>query len=141
MRPLNQVSLPLLNDYNQAHFPAPRPDFLKAWVAQPGHLGGAFIEEDRLMGYGVIRSCLEGFKVGPLFANNPEVAQHILYYLLAATPEATVLIDVPVPNKLGLKLIQPFQPQKVFACARMYTQKAPDLNLQNIFGLNSFELG
>ena len=88
-----------------------------------------------------IRPCLKGYKIGPLFAQSPEIAKEILYDLLNSTPKAQILIDIPIPNQQGLKIIHPFQAEKVFACARMYTQKAPALQLPHIFGLTSFELG
>jgi GNAT superfamily N-acetyltransferase len=141
LKPLNQISPQSLERYDQDFFPAPRMEFLKAWISQPGHVGVAFVKEKMVLGYGVIRPCLEGYKIGPLFANNPDIAAQILHFLLSKTPTASIFIDVPNPNPIGKDILSHFNPQPVFACARMYTKQAPKLPLDKIFALTSFELG
>jgi len=141
LTPVNKVPFPLLSDYDQHHFPAPRNEFLKAWISQPNYQGFAYIDNATIKGYGLIRPCLKGYKIGPLFADHKDIAKAILEGLLSQIHQTSVLIDIPLPNQQGLQLLSPFSPQKVFACARMYTKSAPLLNLNNTFGLTSFELG
>jgi GNAT superfamily N-acetyltransferase len=50
-------------------FPAARPEFLRAWMDRPGGSALAAVEGDALRGYGVIRPCRVGFKIGPLVAD------------------------------------------------------------------------
>ena len=64
-------------------FPAPRSAFLRAWIGAPGHVGCAFMRNGRLAGWGVIRPCRKGFKIGPLVADDRATAEAVLSALLA----------------------------------------------------------
>ena len=64
-----------LSAFDADHFPAPRPAFLAAWLSQPGVVSLAAVEGSRVTGYGVLRRCRAGRKVGPLFATSAEVAE------------------------------------------------------------------
>src|SRR3954468_3027248 len=64
-------------------FPAPRSAFLRAWIGARGHIGCALMRDGRLAGWGVIRSCRKGFKIGPLVADDRATAEAVLSALLA----------------------------------------------------------
>lgn len=53
----------------------------------------------------------------------------------------TVFLDVPEPNTAAVALAEKYRMEPVFSTLRMYTRKAPDLPLNKIFGVTSFELG
>ena len=56
-------------------FPLPaRESFLRAWLANPDAVSLAAVVGGRLTGYGVVRKCVTGYKIGPLFADDPAVA-------------------------------------------------------------------
>ncbi|MFO0843849.1 MAG: GNAT family N-acetyltransferase [Gemmataceae bacterium] len=76
--PLSEVPFAEINAYDRAHFPAPRPEFLRGWIAIPGSAALARLRGGKLVGYGVIRPCVVGFKIGPLFADDPGVADELL---------------------------------------------------------------
>ncbi|WP_197538536.1 hypothetical protein [Magnetospirillum gryphiswaldense] len=97
--------------------------------------------EHGLSGYGVARPCRSGFKLGPVFADNPDVAERLIGSLLAAIPGENVALDVPEPNGAGLELAAKFGLRESFGCARMYHGPAPALPLDGIFGVTSFEFG
>ena len=63
--------------YDSALFPVPRPRFLRSWLKLPGSIGYGVAEGGRLAGFGVIRPCRIGYKIGPLFADTPEVADRL----------------------------------------------------------------
>src|SRR5262249_31222379 len=60
------AQLPLADVVADDVFPAPRASFLRDWIAAPGHVGRALVRDGRLAGWGVIRPCRVGFKIGPL---------------------------------------------------------------------------
>ena len=68
-----------------AVFPAPRRNFLRAWIGTPGHVGRALVRDGELAGWGVIRPCRKGFKIGPLVAEDRTAAATVLAALLAET--------------------------------------------------------
>ena len=122
-------------------FPAPRTDFLRAWIASPGHIGRAFLRDGELAAWGVIRPCRQGWKVGPLVADNRSAAEAVLSALLAAIGGAEIFLDVPGVNPDAIALAQSLGLSPVFETARMYTGAIPPLRTERIFGVTTFELG
>ena len=128
--------------YDRPCFGAPRPAFLGEWLAQPGSTAMGIRDGGGLVGYGVIRECREGFKVGPLFADEAGVAEGILTSLVATLPGgAPVYLDVPEPNADGRALAVRLGMEPVFETARMYRGGQLDLPLERVFGITTFELG
>ncbi|UPJ48279.1 GNAT family N-acetyltransferase [Bradyrhizobium sp. 200] len=122
-------------------FPAPRPAFLRAWIGAPGHAGCAIVRDGRLAGWGVIRPCRKGFKIGPLVADDRATAEATLAALLAKVGGGEIFLDVPGINREAIALAQDFGLAPVFETARMYTGAIPTLRLERVFGVTSFELG
>ncbi|MCG5237593.1 GNAT family N-acetyltransferase [Xanthobacter oligotrophicus] len=118
-----------------------RPEFLKAWLAPPFGRACAFVAEGAVKGYGVIRRCREGHKIGPLFADDAEAAAALFGTLVATAQGGPVFLDVPEPNATARALAEGAGLAPVFETARMYRGPAPDLPLARIFGITSFELG
>jgi hypothetical protein len=131
-----------LDAYDRAHFPASRERFLRRWIAQPGSAGLAHRERGRLRGYGVIRRCRLGHKIGPLFADDPDVADNLYRALCAhAGTDEPVYLDVPEVNAAALRLAGRHGMRNMFGTARMYTGAPPRLPVERIFGITTFELG
>jgi len=119
-----------------------RQAFLHSWLQMPNARGLGYYQDNKLQGYGVIRRCLEGYKIGPLFASSQEVAQH-LYVGLCAPLQVNELVylDVCEMNSSAIALANNFQMTKVFETARMYTNPPAELNMSRVFGITTFELG
>lgn len=140
--PIDQLPFEQVARYDAALFPDDRRRFLSAWLNLPGSIGLGLMQDDTLAGYGVIRPCRQGFKVGPLLADDAGVARRLLRALLAAVPrDALVQFDTPAVNAQAVALARSFQMSPVFETARMYTGGAPVLPLERLFGVTSFELG
>jgi hypothetical protein len=141
IEPLAQASAELL-DYDAAFFPDDRRRFVRLWLAQAGSAARAARREGRLAGYGAIRPCRSGYKVGPLFADDAELADRLLCELLAGVPAgAPVQLDIPATNPSALELARAHGMRPVFETARMYTGVAPRLPVARLFGITTFELG
>ncbi len=139
--PISDVPFETLAAYDRKYCPAPREAFLKCWITQANAVGLAFVEADQLKGYGVIRRCREGYKIGPLFADTPEIADTLYDALSNRAVGETVLIDIPDANGAGMEMAERRGLQQVFECARMYLKGDPGLPLDRIFGLTSLEAG
>ncbi len=127
---------------DQPFFPDDRSAFLRAWLAMPGIAALGVLDEGRLAGYGVLRPCREGYKMGPLFADSPARAARLFSALQAHTPAgATLFLDVPLANPDAVALATRHGMTVVFETARMYTGSAPDMPLSRLYGVTSFELG
>ena len=139
--PLAQVPFAELADYDRRHFLAPRTNFLEAWITQPHAVALGFVDGDRLQGYGVLRQCCSGYKIGPLFAEQPEIAEALFNALCNNAIGQPVFIDMPEPNQAASKLAAKYEMKPFFACQRMYLRGDPGLPLDAIFGITSFEAG
>ncbi len=139
--PLADVAFDQVVDYDRTCFPAPRPNFLKAWLAQPDALALGCQRNGQLSGYGVIRRCREGCKIGPLFADDAQAAEALFARLQGFAAGGPLFLDAPENNPAAIELARRHQMVEVFGCARMYLGPAPDLAHQRIFGVTTFELG
>jgi hypothetical protein len=128
-------------EFDRAFFPAPRSRFLDAWLTAPGHVVRALVEDGAITGYGVLRPCREGAKIGPLFATSEADADLLFRALANQAPPGPVFLDPPEPNAAALRLAERHGLAPSFETARMYRGPAPELPLQRIFGITSFELG
>ena len=124
-------------------FAESRIEFLRGWIGAENHTAIALKGPMGLRGYGVIRPCEEGHKIGPLFAPTPKDAKVLFDALLArrANQDGKVFLDVPEPNEAATELASSHGMQPEFETARMYKGPAPALDLDMTFGISSFELG
>ena len=127
--------------YDRAFFPAARDAFLRCWLRPEPRKGLALIEDGTVRGYGVIRACRSGFKIGPLFADNYEGADLLFRALAASVRGGEVFLDCPEPHHPATGLATSHGLSPVFETARMYRGPAPALPLDRIYGITTFELG
>ena len=142
IKPLWQVPLDDLFDYDDRYFPVPRHVFTESWIRQPDGIALGAVNDGGLEGYGVIRKCHIGYKIGPLFADNEIAADRLFSALCGHAPDgAQVFLDTPVPNSRALDLDGRYHMNPVFETIRMYLGQVPDQPINGIFGVTSFELG
>ena len=139
--PLGEVEFADILAYDRACFPARRETFLRAWVNQPDALALACREAGRLQGYGVIRRCRSGCKIGPLFADDLAAATALYHGLARFAAGGALFLDVPENNPAGLSLARNESMTQVFGCARMYLGVPPAIADDRVFGVTTFELG
>ena len=140
VRPIGGDLRAVVDAYDAAHFPVPRPRFLDAWLDPTLRTCLAYVEGGAVRGYGVIRPSREGRKIGPLFADDERVAES-LFRALALSGEGPIFLDPPEPNAAARRLAERHGLKPVFETARMYLGPAPALPLSRIFGITTFELG
>lgn len=135
------IDMTCLLRYDRQCFPAKRETFLKAWLSQKDVFARAFIIDGELKGYVVRRKCYDGYKIGPLFADDPEIARHLLAACQTGIDGETLYLDVPEINDAAVEMAVKFNMKQVFATARMYLHGLPVLDYHKIYGNTTFELG
>ena len=87
----------------------------------------------------------DGFFIGLLdekFADSEEIAGAILTGLSKHLPGGEpIFLDVPEVNPAAVRLVERCGLIKVFETARMYTGPLPEIDLEGMFGVTTFELG
>jgi len=131
-----------INSYEQPFFPVNRLQFTKSWISQADSHALGIMHNDKLAGYGVIRKCRNGYKIGPLCADNPELAESLFLALKSKTSlSEQIFLDTPEINQAAIALAEKHKMIVSFETARMYKGAFPDMPLNRIFGVTSFEIG
>lgn len=139
---LSSLPFEAIDSYDRQFFPDHRSRFIKSWIRQPESNALGILKNDELSGYGIIRKCRRGHKIGPLFANDSEMAESLLLALTVnINPTEPICLDTPEVNREAVVLAEAYNMKPVFETARMYTAVNPDIPLSNLFGVTSFELG
>ena len=140
--PIQKRDFDAVVSFDEKIFPASRTKFLECWLFQKD--AKAFLARRKgngdICGYGVIRKCVAGHKIGPLFADDVATAGVLFGDLVSTARGEKVFLDVPRPNNAAVRLAEKHGMHAVFATARMYTKNVPALPLDQIFGITSFEL-
>jgi GNAT superfamily N-acetyltransferase len=140
--PLSALDLGRVCAYDRALFPDQRAAFLECWIGQPRHVAIGAMQGSALAGYAVLRPCRNGFKIGPLFADTPALAEALFDSLQGQVArDVPLYLDVPEPNPAATRLAAARQMRPCFETARMYTGTEPALDLARQFGITTFELG
>ena len=139
---VSPVHVPMLIDYDARFNPARRDDFLREWLKPLSTRESfALIRKAEVLGYGTIRACREGHKIGPLFADTETGADLIFRKLVTSVGAGRVYLDLPEPNAAARALCDRYNLKPVFETARMYRGPVPDLPLGQIYGITTLELG
>ncbi|WP_339947642.1 GNAT family N-acetyltransferase [uncultured Albimonas sp.] len=140
-----QGDLPAILTLDRTCFGSPRDRFAAEWILPaPGVRRRSLVafREGGVAGFGTIRECRDGFKIGPLFAPDPEAAQALFAGLCALAPAgASVNLDVPEGNVAAVAMAEAAGLVYSFETARMYRGEAPDLPIGWTWGVTTFELG
>lgn len=147
IRPVTAADMDAVVAYDSAFFAGPRERFTRAWALPPAgtrRQALVAVAGGDISGYGVIRDCRSGRKIGPLFAEDAGTAEALFVALCNTGGDDEmheVFLDTPEDNVAAVELAQRFDLQPVFETARMYRGTAPVLPIGRTFGITTFELG
>ncbi len=129
--------------YDTILFSVPRPRFLERWIHQPEGSALGYLSKGKLVGYGVIRACQKGFKIGPLFADEEQIAEELFNSLMEKVDGETIFLYVPEVNSAACAIAERHNLRRVSESFRMYTKKEQPycLQLHRVFGVTSIALG
>lgn len=137
--PVGIDDLDAIAAFDGAYFPAQRQAFLREWTSAP-RVALMRRSDGRVVGYGVVRPCREGFKVGPIFAGDFSIARDLLEQL-ASHCDGTLHLDVPETNPGFAAWLEDGGFVPGFETARMYRGPAPSVDMTGVFAISSLELG
>lgn len=140
--PLNDIPFNRLMAYDYSVSGFQRRIFLTHWINQPGcHALSLPDQQGNLKGYGVIRPCRSGYKIGPLFADDDASARLLFDSLCHQVAGQQVFLDVPENNPLAASMARESGMKPAFSTARMFLRGNPTHNSAAVYGITSFELG
>ena len=144
---INQISEVQIEDIDhllkldRACFGFDRSAFTINWIQSKNAQSFKYQDEEGFKGFAVLRKCVTGYKIGPLFAYNQHIASALYEKCLNESIGQPVYLDIPMANPLAIELVKKYDAKYVFECARMYLGEAPNVELHKIFGVTTFELG
>lgn len=139
--PAKHLASEEIYDYDRQCFPAARHTFIDNWLSMVNAQSYAYFDEDTVKGFGTIRSCRKGYKIGPIFADSYYIANEIFKALNSFAVDELIYIDVPEVNQFAIDLAKYYDMRPMFETARMYSKEEPLVALSKIFAGTSFELG
>lgn len=122
-------------------FPGRRDAFLSKWISQPTAISLGYVDGTGLRGFGVMRRCVSGWRVAPLFAESVEIADTLFQAFQLHQGDKPLFLDVPDYNPAAGELCNRYRMQEIFGCVRMYLGSLPQMELHNIFGTTTLEVG
>ena len=138
---ITKEHIPHILTYDKPCFGATREQFLAAWLLQPQGKSVCFLQNGEIKGYAVRRKCQQGYKVGPLFADSPDIALSLFQALQVDIQGEQIILDVPENNPQAISLAESERMDVVFATMRMYQKTIPATARDKIYGITTFELG
>ena len=153
IHPASEIEFNDIFEYDTSVYVFPRKSFLAKWISASN--SRAFVATDnrgKVVGYIVARMTLkqaDGWKIGPLFADNSQIARSLyraaLAKVAAEDPTGVVVVDVPFGNEQNpdaLKIAKELSATPVFTAARMYSKGVPSgIPMKKMFALTTVELG
>src|SRR5690606_25147215 len=103
---LSSLPFTQVQAFDQQHFGYDRSIFLQRWIVPRNGLGLGYWYDGQLTGIGVLRACLSGFKIGPLFAQDEAVADALFDAFSSHAAGQPLFLDVPESNPRAMALAQ-----------------------------------
>lgn len=138
---INKNDFELILKYDKQCFGFSRPQFLKPWLNTLNTKKFKYMENGNLKGFSIVRKTPEGYKIGPLFADNEIIAEELYKACLNSVVGEKLFLDIPLINKGAINIIEKYNASYVFECARMYYGNPPNIDMNKVFGITTFELG
>jgi len=138
LTPVKPDLWPKVAAFDRRSFPESRDRFLANWLAPP-HRAFVAVSDDIVTGYGVMRACRSGWKIGGLSAIDDRTAA-ALFQKLAASADGDVFIDVPAARQQFINVLLDAGLRPGFETTRMYFGEPIPL-APELFGVTTLELG
>ncbi len=145
-KPITPCNLDKIAKYDEKIFTVSRKKSFAEALSNP-EIKGYFIEVDnQTKGYGFIRPCMHGFRIGALYSDTPEIAKNLLLNLLELAGKESVIIDMPEINQAGHDLMVEIGAKRNKTCDTIAMVKGTlsaeyKYHLDKNFGLFSLEIG
>jgi len=139
--PIEENDYDKILNYDRVCFGFSRPQFMLNWLKMPEVKAFKYIEDYKLKGFAVLRKANKGYKICPLFADTQQIAEELFKACSSAAKDEPFYLDIPIINVEAKQLVDKYNMEYVFECARMYYGNPPDVPVNKIFGITTFELG
>ena len=127
--------------YDAPFFPGERYAYMKAWLSMPCAKALLWKDGDTICGYGLIRKALQGYRIGPLYADTLETARHLFLALIADFPNELISLSMPLNSPFTEPLVEEFQLRVQCELQRLYLKSPLDIPYEKIAAITNFTFG
>lgn len=146
---LDQELLADLIKYDASVLKAHRADFLYNFLSKPGTMTIIAQSAHNINGYGVISvrdpaipESFKSYKIGPLYADNADVAYAILQQLLSILNiDESAYLETPGNNNSAAELVQSLGFTETGVQPKMFKGRVPDFDVPRMFCYSSIAIG
>jgi hypothetical protein len=144
--PLTSELIPKVSLYDKTNYFTNRELIFIDLIKKPEVNALVFMDHNAVKGFGFIRRCVRGYRIGALVAETQEIAQSLLSGLLKFCNEEPVFLDVPECNPHGRACMNVFHAARKPEEDTVTMIKGPQVE-QHIkkweqhYGLLSLEIG
>ncbi|MFC2012849.1 GNAT family N-acetyltransferase [Chloroflexota bacterium] len=107
--PIEEKHFADIAEYDLKMFKVDRSSFIHDFIFKTDARTGVAYDGNKLVGFTIARPAWRGYKVGPVFADNAEVAEGLLESAMADLQGQMITIEIPEPNKSALKIARDYQ--------------------------------
>ncbi len=137
-----ELTIQPLVDLDARAVGAPRPELLRAWLAQPEARHVALLRDGHVAGLATARPARQGWKVGPLYAPDVSAAAALLAAAIEQLdPDDVCWLDAPNPNAAAAALMKDLGASGAPTSGRMVRGRGPVGDTSIMFGLLAHEVG
>ena len=151
-KPITEVTFDALVAYDTAVFGAPRCKYLETLMTLPENIAFAAVSENGLLGYTSSEKMLaeeKGIRIGPLFADNEQIARGLLQAVSKAAvsrnphTDTKMTLVVPDINPVATNLVEKvLHGEAEFHPVHMFSKGIPEsMNLSKTFAISSLDSG
>lgn len=130
---IHKVPIEKILEYDLSVFGYPRRRFLELLLEQRNMYGLAVMEDDKVIGYGIIRKSTSGYLVGPLSADNSEIANELYESLQSFIPGQTILTEVFDINADAMEIMEKQGWIHSWTFTRMYARAPPKMDMTKLY--------
>ncbi|MCL2121606.1 MAG: GNAT family N-acetyltransferase [Clostridiales bacterium] len=127
--------------FDAGFFGIARERFLRAWLETPALESLCVLKGGEIKGWGCMRRCRNGWRLGPVFASEYAIAEELLRHFAIKTIAEEVSMDVPESNVQAIRLAFSMGMTPVDARLRAYKGEQIREPLEQIFGFTTLDIG
>lgn len=119
-----------------------RPIYISNWAKHQLAKTHVALKSGRVVGYGVVRPSDEGYKMNPLYADDPKIAKALFCRLASHIPTGQILnFTQPVENDNANAFVVGNKLTSRFSMTRLYNKWNIPLDIQRVYSISTTEYG
>ena len=114
--------------YDQQFFSSSREIIFTTILNQVSVKGFVIQVDNQIRGFGIIRPCINGYRIGPLIADTLDIAKCLFSTLVNSVTEKSIIVDMPEGNIQGKQLMEYFRLHQITKNNTVAMTKGPVTN-------------